>query len=270
MSNIFNIGTLSTVVNFDLYHRSAALFPNEVPKFVIDGTNGTYGIDSIRLLFGRTPKLDIDYLVCFDEDFILTDFNIIKELIKFMEHNDIDIAGVRDGGIITHREHHPLCLNTFFNVINYRKISEKWSWKIVSSHQKIIEGEFDNENLSSLAYKYNLSSLFEPYYCFYLWALRSGSKILYLDAFMCDDNISNTVIWNNKLVGYHTWYARKYQKDTAQTSRIDRLFNQCVTRNLIKGTDIEYTVIENSKNCHKKIIRLYRYIKNRLHNLLFK
>jgi len=126
-----------------------------------------------------------------------------------MTKKNITVCGVRDGGVITHRKQNPFVINTFFSILNFKEVEAIWDKKEVSQNQYTVENEFD-DNLMSLKYDFDKKSLYEPYYCFYFWLRRKNKKILFFDAKMCGDQISNSVLFNNEVFLYHTWYARSY------------------------------------------------------------
>lgn len=222
-----NIAILSTVVNFDLYRKSALLFP-KVPKYVIDGRNGMHSIDTIIYMFKRLKDKNIDWLIMADEDVLFIEPNLVFGIIEKMEKEQITVCGVRDGGVIPHRIQNPNAINTFFSILNFKEVLAIWNEKEVLKNQYAIEGEFDDD-LSQLTSEYNTKSIFEPYYCFYFWLRRIGKKILFLDAEMPfeNDQIANLVkdhLGNDLL--YHTWYARSYGVNEKHTKRIDHIFDK--------------------------------------------
>ena len=44
------IAIISTVINFDLYHKTAQLFPKGINRYVIDGRNGIHGLNHKELM----------------------------------------------------------------------------------------------------------------------------------------------------------------------------------------------------------------------------
>lgn len=222
------IAILSTVVNFDLYRKSSLLFPEGIPKYVIDGRNGMHAMDSIVYMFRKLKGLDIDWLIMADEDVLFINSNLVFGMIERMEKGDITVCGVRDGGVIPHRIQNPHAINTFFSIINLKEIMKMWDANEVRKHQYVNKGEF-KDDLSNLTSGYDAMSTFEPYYCFYFWLRRKGKKILFLEADMPfeNDNIANRVkddLGNDLL--YHTWYARAYGNNEKHTKRIDAIFDK--------------------------------------------
>ncbi|WP_395059656.1 hypothetical protein [Flavobacterium sp.] len=228
-----NIALLTTVANFELYKKTSPLFPQNIQKYVIDGTNGMHGYDSIKYMLNKLKNKNIEWLVMADEDVIFSNPNAIFEIIEHMKHNDYSVCGVRDGGMIPHRKQNPYLINTFFSIIHFSEIENIWKKKEVDKNQYIKKNEFD-DNLSSLIHEYNVSSIYEPYYCFYLWLRRKGKKILFLDANVPfeEDIITNSVNDHrgNKML-YHTWYARAYGVNEKHTKRIDKIFSLLSVKN---------------------------------------
>lgn len=223
-----NIAILSTVVNFDLYQKSSQLFPQEIPKYVIDGRNGMHAMDSICYMLKKLKNQNIDWLIMADEDVLFIDSNLVFSLIEEMERSNYSVCGVRDGGVIPHRVKNPYGINTFFSILNFKEINDLWNEKEVLKNQYILKDEFA-DNLDLLLGDYSKESLFEPYYCFYFWLRRKGKKFLFLDATVPfeDDNITNLVLdYNGNRMLYHTWYARSYGSNEKHSKRIDAVFNK--------------------------------------------
>lgn len=215
-----NTVILTTVANFDLYQKTSLFFPENIQKYAIDGTNGMHGIHSIIYMMKKLRGKNIEWLIMADEDVLFTDSNMVFSIIEKMKTEQYTVCGVRDGGEIAHRNLNPYCINTFFSIINFKEIEEIWDEKEVLSNQFVNFDEF-NDDLDFLQGNFDKQSLYEPYYCFYLWLKRSNKKTLFLDAEMQQDGITNTVSFNNTVFLYHTWYARSYGKNQKHTNRID-------------------------------------------------
>lgn len=220
-----NIAILTTVANFKLYEITSKLFPANCQKYVIDGQEGMHGLSSIFYMFKKLKNKNIDWLIMADEDVIFTNTDVVFELVNKMKKDNYTVAGVRDGGVISHRAFNPNLINTFFSIINLKAILEIWNKKVVKKNQYLIDNEFLVDT-SLLEYKYDVASLYEPYYCFYLWLKRSGKHFLYLEAKMHQDAITNSVHFNNTTLLYHTWHARSYGKNEKHTKRIDFILNE--------------------------------------------
>lgn len=99
-----------------------------------------------------------------------------------------------------------------------------WDKNEVIKNGYILNNEF-NDDLTSLQAEYNCNSLYEPYYCFYLWLRRKNKKFIFLNTEMSNDQITNSVMYNDKIILYHTWFARAYGNSAKHTKRIDDIFN---------------------------------------------
>jgi hypothetical protein len=220
-----NISVLTTVANFELYKKSSVLFPSNCQKYIIDGTNGMYGINSVLYMMKILKGKGIDWLIMADEDVIFCNSNLVFDIIDEMKEKKITVCGVRDGGMILHRKQNPFVINTFFSIINFKEIESSWNKNEVLQNQFIEKNEFD-DNLEKLPFLFDTNSLNEPYYCFYFWLRRQGKKFLFLDSKMDDDGISNYVYYNNKEILCHTWYARSYGINEKHTKRIDSILNK--------------------------------------------
>ena len=218
------IAILTTVANFDLYKKTSLFFPVGIRKYVIDGTNGMYGIHSIKFMMKKLRGRGIEWLIMADEDVIFTKSNLVFPIIEEMKEKKITVCGVRDGGIIIHRKQNPFVINTFFSILNFKEVEVMWNKKEVLQNQYIVENEFDDD-LSNLQGDFDVKSLYEPYYCFYFWLRRQQKKIKFLDTKICEDQISNSVLFNNETLLFHTWYARSYQVNKKHTKRINTILN---------------------------------------------
>jgi hypothetical protein len=260
-----NIAIVSTVANFDLYRKSALLFP-KVAKYVIDGRNGMHSIDTIVYMFKKLKDKNIDWLIMADEDVLFIDADLVYGLIDKMEKDEITVCGVRDGGLIPHRIQNPHAINTFFSILNFKEIAAMWNEKEMLQNQYTIDNEFDDD-LSDLPSEYNVKSIFEPYYCFYFWLRRKGKKILFLDAKMPfeDDQIANLVkdhLGNDLL--YHTWYARAYGVSEKHTKRIDRIFDKVKFNESewVAPTIFKHPTYAFKKQLKKQLVRVFNKIKS--------
>lgn len=251
---------LTTVANFDLYKKTARNFPRS-SKYVFDGTKGMYGIHSILFLFNKLKGKGIKWLIMSDEDVIFKQPNLVYDIINQMEKENYSVCGVRDGGCVSHRNNNPYVINTFFSILNLEDIETIWNKKEMLSNQFIDINEFDDD-LKSIRYDYDKKSLYEPYYCFYLWLRRKNRKLLFLDTYMLDDNISNVVLYKNQEVLTHTWYARSYGVNEKHTKRIDAILD---TVKLNSEGDVDYILYKsNTFKLKQYIIKNYKRVKNKL------
>lgn len=118
------IAILSTVINFDLYAKSSRLFPENIRKYVIDGRNGMYGIDSLFYTMKKLKNKNIEWLIMADEDVLFYDAKIVFDIINKMQSENYTVCGIRDGGMIAHRIYNPYVVNTFFSIINFQELEK--------------------------------------------------------------------------------------------------------------------------------------------------
>lgn len=219
------IALLTTVINWDLYKKSSQYFPVGIQKYVIDGRDGMFGIDSIYFMMEKFKEMDVDWLIMADEDVLFLNPETVYEVMDYMSENNFILSGVRDGGDIPNRTYSPFLINTFFSIVNLKKLKAIWSKEEVKKNQYILEYEFE-EDCSELKEKYDVMSLYEPYYCFYFWLRRKGEKILFLKSEAPFDDRITTLAFTpkNEKLFYHTWYARSYGNNKKHTERIDNVF----------------------------------------------
>jgi hypothetical protein len=221
------IAIITTLINKKLYEKSHLLFPENTIRYIIDGTNGMFGIDSIFYMMKKLKGKGIEWLIMADEDVLFLNPNNIFPIIEKMKKEDYLISGVRDGGVVSNRTYSPYLINTFFSIINFKELESIWNKKEILKNQYIDKGEF-KENFDELTESYDINSLYEPYYCFYFWLLRKGKKILFLEASkFSDDDDKTTIVYglDKTILLYHTWYARSYGNNDRHTKRINKIFD---------------------------------------------
>lgn len=261
--NNSKIAILSTVINFELYSKSAQLFPENIKKYVIDGTNGMHGLQSVFYMMTKLRGEDIDWLVMADEDVLFQNPDLVFEIIQKMETEHYTVCGVRDGGLLSHRIYNPLLINTFFSIVNFKEIEFIWDKKQIVKNNFILDNEFDDD-LRGLKGIFDVKSLYEPYYVFYLWLRRNNKRFLFLDSNhpFQEDQISNAVYFENKVLLHHTWYARAYGTNEIHTKRIDAIFDLLKFKN---DRQINPIIFKDkwyywSTKINKCCIRIMRYL----------
>ncbi|WP_298555152.1 hypothetical protein [uncultured Algibacter sp.] len=147
------IAILTTVVNFELYEKTSILFPKGIKRYVIDGRNRMHGIDSIKFMISKLKDTAIEWLIMADEDVIFYKPDTVFAIIERMINEDYTVAGVRDGGIIAHRNHNPYVINTFFSILNLKTVLGIWDKRAMLKHQYTKPNEF--KDLQHLNFAYN-------------------------------------------------------------------------------------------------------------------
>jgi len=259
------IAMLSTVINFELYAKSSQFFPKDIQKYVIDGRNGMHGLESIIYMMKKLKRRNIEWLIMSDEDVLFQDAAVVFEIISQMKAKNYTVCGVRDGGMISHRTYNPFIINTFFSIINFKEIEKIWNKKEIMNNNYILSNEFDDD-LTKIKTKYDLNSLYEPYYCFYLWLRRKNKQFLFLNTQMNKDQITNSVLYEGKEFLHHTWYARAYGNNDNHTTRIDKIFEflkfqESKKSNPIIFKDYTFFLIQKIKKNYYRIIKKLNRIK---------
>jgi hypothetical protein len=260
MINKSKIAIVTTVISRKLYTKTASLFPKGIDKYIIDGTNGMYGLESINYMFRKFENKKYDWIIMADEDVFFYEADLVFDIIKSMLKNDFSICGVRDGGVIKHRYHNPEAINTFFSIINFRDLKGKYNLKEIKSFQNYTPELYKNKNYSQLPHCFDIKSMREPYYCFYFWAHHNNYKFLYLDTInpVGDDEVGNVILSpSGEKIAMHSWYARAYGVFDDQTLRLN---------NFIEDFDIVNAAID-----WNEVILLKNYFfnwKKRLKRLL--
>ncbi len=223
------IAILTTVANFDLYYKTSKSFPEGIRTYVIDGRNGMHALHSIFFMFKKLKGEGIEWLIMADEDVVFHNTEGVFDLIQYMHKKKYSVCGVRDGGVIKHRNQNPYAINTFFSILNFDKISLLFNPKEILANQYINKGEF-SDNLDHLIYNLDKKSLYEPYYCFYFWLRRKGENFFFLESRTVEnesEEISNEVLHpDGTPLLIHTWYARSYGKNEKHTARINKILEE--------------------------------------------
>lgn len=218
----FDIAIVTPSCTRELYEHTSRLFPADLPHYVVDGNSGLFGLDFLSFIHQRLKNKRIKWLILMDEDIILTRPDSIYQLVYYMQAHNFGFCGMREGGVHSGRLHNPHVVNTFFSIINFEWTSTHWDKSEVLSHQQVSENEFE-DNLDDLPFAWDDQSLFESYYCFYLWMRRNGHKGLFLSSSHIPDDPYTNILSDhlNREFLVHTWYARQYHKSSDQKIRID-------------------------------------------------
>lgn len=174
-------------------------------------------------------SLDADWVINIDEDAFVTDETKIVKLIHYMKENNFDICGYPDGGIIRIRQHNPLVMNPFFNIINIKSLRNKYV-KGIEQNYTTHRIEYEKKapfGLLEYEYKYDFV---EPYYPVFVW-ISQNFNCLYLPAKQHDDGLSTIALdHNSEPILIHTWYSRSYGRDFKQTQRINNVIKEAIGR----------------------------------------
>ncbi len=225
---------------------------------LIDGSKGLYGLEAYLDMIEIASNRKYEWLVVVDEDAFVYNEKDLLDLILFLKNNNYHVAGVQDGGLVNHRVNNPYSFNFFFTIFDLNFIREVWTKKsIIRANQKILkEKEFGCfsrfENVS-----FNTQSLFEPYYCIFLYLRRKGASFFHfhVEEYCKDDNLSTVVFSHDlKKIVVHTWMSRFYKSDTVQKIRIDKMIEELPKSNLsFETTKGNIIAVQDTKSKFRKI-----------------
>ena len=236
------IALVTTVANFKLYDKTKAYHPTGIRRISVDGRSGMYGLDSLYYIFEKLPLNDVRWLILADEDVLFLDAVAIFDIINKMQSEGYCVAGIRDGGSLPNRRHNPYLPNTFFCILDYKRIASDYNRSEIKRNQTFSHNEF-NDDLSNLKGDYEKGSLYEPYYCFFLWLKRKGERFLFLEGNLLhpykDDLATKVFSIDQKPMLIHTWYARAYSNNPDQTKRIDDILKEYAPSNEYNEESIE-------------------------------
>ncbi|WP_458233041.1 glycosyltransferase family 2 protein [Roseateles sp. P5_E8] len=196
-------------MNEELYRRALEFIPASWPHIVKDG-NPTRHFDELRGLDIKTR-----WALNIDEDAFLIDPAAVLELIRRMEREGYDTAGIQDGS--SHlRQHNPTIFNPFFFVFNVEKLQ--------ASTKSCVDPAAESQRYAHLV-RFNNGPAqfdnFEPYYPFFVDLLHCGLRPLYLpnrefSEFPADGtNLGKpSVVMDDagRELCVHSWYSRLYHE----------------------------------------------------------
>lgn len=189
---------------------------------------------------GRTPQQhvlevvtepDADIVVNIDEDAYCTRPESIEDLIRIVRDEGYALAGMPDGGVISHRTlHHPVSVNPYFMVLNTALIKTKY--------RPGIEADVDvtSDEVRKLIPHHLMHDEYavvngEPFTQLLVW-VALNFPVLYLDARNHPDG-TTTVLLDREGRPFllHTWFSRMYGKWLGHTRRINARIMEARTTN---------------------------------------
>ena len=248
----------------ELYRLSEALYPR--------------GVEAVRLtdrsadgyFYAMLRDDECDIAINIDEDAYVCDPEAVMQLALKVDKEGWANAGTSDCGPGCPRSHNPIVTNPFFNILNLKLIREKYQGptQIRAFDYHKVKGEMVSRFKEQATDAYNGSFDiydFEPYYSFYLW-LAYNFKTLYLPAERHRDGIS-TILYDlqGNILCKHSWMARKYKVDAAQTQRINAMIDEVYalrarTRPQIsKGERLAFALELAAGYVKKAFIRIVRW-----------
>lgn len=116
------IVTNCTMLPGSLYLASLKTYINYIPQnnyYVIPGIkqgNAHYGLNAFVDMITTLKRFPFKYVIYIDEDCFISDFrSLLIEFEKFKEGSKYCLAGPQDGGVLSHRNHSSLLINTFIS-----------------------------------------------------------------------------------------------------------------------------------------------------------
>ena len=209
----------------ELYRLSRELYPQ--------------GVEAVRLtdrsadgyFYAMLRDADCDIAINIDEDAYVCDPEAVMQLALKVYKEGWANAGTPDCGPGCPRSHNPIVTNPFFNILNLKLIREKYQGpaQIRAFDYSKLKDEMTERFREQVSEPHNGSFDiydFEPYYSFYLW-LAYNFKTLYLPSQRHGDGLS-TILYDTQgnMLCKHSWMARKYKVDAAQTQRINALIDE--------------------------------------------
>jgi len=216
-------------MNHTLANLARMFIPGDWPVIVKDGNPYTH-FDEIR-------KIDIGtkWAINVDEDCFLINPNGVIKLIRFMENNGYDTAGIQDGSSYI-RHHNPVLFNPFFFVFNVEKLQS--APKITADIPTESEKYAHLIKFKHLPHKFDG---FEPYYPFFFDLLKAGLNPLFLanhalDSFSTEGHgygkPSILLDEEGGELAIHAWYSRFFNDNPIIQKRIQSCIDYAVAERI--------------------------------------
>ena len=85
-----------------------------------------YGLNAfIEMLAYMLSNNNFDYVIYIDEDCFINDFEALIDEFKLFKSSNCCMAGIQDGGVLCHRNHSKIMVNTFLSFWNISLIRNK-------------------------------------------------------------------------------------------------------------------------------------------------
>ena len=149
------------------------------------------------------------FIVNADEDFFVTNEDLVDQVINDMVANDFAYCGVPEKGVIAHRDKSYFQVNPFFNVFNVDLIKTKLA-------------AFDQSKVYEYANKVEKDGNVDEDYAGLFYWLHLNFKHGNFTKITSTDGTSTVININDKPIGIHSWSGTQYGKDLKQTERIDK------------------------------------------------
>lgn len=246
-----NCAFICNVMNEELYQLSLSIYKDfGIDMIKFNGQSGIYSFNFMNHIITNKEKFPHDFYIFIDEDMFISNKDNLLSLLDYMIDGEYDLCGMPDGGVIAHRFHNPIAINTFLCIMNMKNVRNYYN------KDKVINEFFDNdlmkyrnieltsnrkhkeykliENIKNKGYEpYGVTfDNFEPYYKIMFHILRNNGNILYLNAEESNIDGGMTTILknqNNEDIGYHTWFAREYKTSIYHNWRINNIYN-CINK----------------------------------------
>lgn len=207
MAKDMNTIITTRMCNPELYAKSSAFWPKDIPRLPIQGLNGWR--EAADYLW-QIIQLDADLVVNCDEDCFIFNWGVVEELMQHMRTLGIAYAGMPDiPSNCPHRRNSYRVHNPFFTIYDPRAIRAAIPKQ--PSTDVHLEGTSIHEPFNGL---YNMMY----------------NRLLHynLSGRTHHDGISTALCWEGRPFALHSWYAREY--GTSHRLRINNLYAEALAR----------------------------------------
>jgi hypothetical protein len=197
-----------------------SFLPTWLRIHVLDGTGRLFGMRAIQFAI---EQIDARRTVLLDEDAFVFAPSGLLSLIEWSSAAGSACVGMPDGGVVQPRTFNPNAMNPFFNILDLQQVRDRWNedeCRACRGTGTSMTHLWAPDDVISPDVPYAFCDV-EAYYCFYFWLRQVGLRMDWLSAHTHTDGMS-TVLSDRQKQPFllHTWYARRFGRDRAETRRI--------------------------------------------------
>jgi hypothetical protein len=227
MSKNNKIAVITCFQNFDLFKiTSNENSQAQISIYSFNGRNGIYGLKFLLYIFQRYYYFKKYEIIAFlDEDFMIVDKLVFHEYLNSCINSKFTFCGVRDGGETPMRDYSPIIPNTFCLFVKTREVFNLFVAGDILAEPGLEVSDY-KELKETFKNPYNLFGKEEPYYNFFLYYMRRGLKVKFIETQNGEDNETLVCDDDGRVFGVHTWYARDFSRDNFSAERIMKILNR--------------------------------------------
>lgn len=194
----------------ELFEMMRSFIPPYIPCHEVTDFHGfEQSADYIYHIIDRAEEMCVNV----DIDCFIFNFHQVISLAHQMHGFELTHYGVRDGGVIPHRNNSWAVMNPFLNIFNaplIRELKEGRSWADIAGSGP--QERWRTPPGIGSNHKHNRD---EPFSGLFYWLYEEGTPIFEKNVKTHADGLTTTGPFF-----YHTWYSRDFFSDPIQRERI--------------------------------------------------